>query len=268
MREDVLRAEVQLSESREALVLAREGEFDAVARLNNAMGRNAGLPLEVIDWEPQLGLPGALAYYLETAAVERPEVRLAQHAVAAAQEGRQVAQAGFLPRVYARGITGYVGGDNILTGAQEGAGLHVESPLYAGGLHQGELRAANADIEAAVADAQTILDLVSLEVNLAYRGVVSARERIDLARTAVVQAVENLRLREVRYRNGNATPTDIVDSEAALTRSQQRFFSATYTYRAALARLDYELGQQQGTSQRGQKQGKDDEPEIETLPPP
>ena len=50
----------------------------------------------------------------------------------------------------------------------------------------------------------------------------------------------------VRYRNGDATPTDIVDSEAALTRSQQRFFSATYTYLAALARLDYAVGQRQG----------------------
>ena len=47
-------------------------------------------------------------------------------------------------------------------------------------------------------------------------------------RTAVVQAQENLRLVGVRYRNGNASPTDIVDSEAALTRSQQRFYSAAY----------------------------------------
>src|SRR5258708_10439610 len=46
LREDVLRAEVQLSESREALVLARQGELDAVARLNNVMGRNASLPLQ------------------------------------------------------------------------------------------------------------------------------------------------------------------------------------------------------------------------------
>ena len=39
----------------------------------------------------------------------------------------------------------------------------------------------------------------------------------------------------------------IVDSEAAFTRSHQRFFSATYTYLAALARLDYALGRRQGT---------------------
>jgi outer membrane protein TolC len=247
-RDDVLRAEVQLSESRDFHVLAREAEFDAVARLNNAMGRNAGLPLEVIDIEPQPELPGTLANYLETAAQLRPEIGLARQVVAAAQEGREVARAEFLPRVYTRGIVGHVDGNNVLSGWQEGVGLHVQSPLYAGGLHKGEQRAANAEVEAAVADAQAILDLITLQVTLAYRSVVSALERIELAKTAVVQADENLRLVEVRYRNGNATPTDIVDAESALTRSQQRFFSATYTYLAALARLDYALGQQQGAS--------------------
>jgi outer membrane protein TolC len=246
LKEDVLRAQVQLSESREALVLAREGEFNAVARLNNAMGRNVGWPLEVIDLDEQPPLPGALADLLERAAAQRPEVGLARQVAAAAQEGRQAARAEFLPRIFVRAEAGHTDGQNVITGWQEGAGLHVEVPLYAGGRHRGELRSADADVEAALADAQAILDAISLQLNLAYRGVVAARERIDLSRTAVVQAQENLRLVRVRYRNGNATPTDIVDSEAALTRSQQRFFSAAYTYLAALARLDYALGQKQG----------------------
>jgi outer membrane protein len=246
LREDVLRAQVQVSESREALVLAREGEFDAVARLNNAMGRNASLPLEVIDLEVQPPLPGALDDLLEDAAVRRPEVGLAREEVAAAQERWQAARAEFLPRIFVRAVAGHADGQNVITGWQEGAGLHVEAPLYAGGRHIGELRSAQADIDAAVADAQAILDAVSLQVNLAYRGVVAANERIDLSRTAVVQAEENLRLLRVRYLNGDATPTDIVDSETALTRSQQRFFSATYAYLAALARVDYAVGQHQG----------------------
>ncbi len=247
LKENVLRAEVQLSESREALVLAREREWGSVARLNNAMGRNAGWPLEVIDLEVQPPLPGALASLLEWAAAERPEVGLARQAVAAAQEGRQVARAEFLPRIFVRAVAGHTDGQNVITGWQEGAGLHLEAPLYAGGRRLGDMRSAEADIEAAIADAQVILDAISLQVNLAYRAVMAARERIDLARVAVVQAEENLRLLRVRYRNGNATPTDIVDSEAALTRSQQRFFSATYTYLAALARLDYAVGQRQGS---------------------
>src|SRR5439155_1319017 len=74
LREDVLRAQVQLSESREALVLAREGEFDTLARLNNVMGRNAAWPLEVIDLEVRPPLRGLLGDLLERSAAERPEV--------------------------------------------------------------------------------------------------------------------------------------------------------------------------------------------------
>jgi outer membrane protein TolC len=246
LKEDVLRAEVQLYESRQALVVARQGEFDAAARLNYTMGRNPGWPLEVIDLEAQPPLPGALAGLLELAAAQRPEVGVARQAVAAAQGGRQAARGEFLPRIFVRGSVGHTDGENVIGGWQEGAGLHVDVPLYAGGRRQGDLRTADAEIEAALADAQSLLDAISLQVNLAFRGVIAAHERIDLARAAVVQAEENLRLIRVRYRNGNATPTDVVDSEAALTRSQQNNFSAAYAYLAALARLEYAIGQRQG----------------------
>jgi outer membrane protein len=246
LKEDVLRADVQLSESREALVLAQEAEWNTAARLNNAMGRNAGLPLEVIDLDAQPPVPGTLAEMLEQSATQRPEISLVGQAVAAAQEGRQVAQAEFLPRIFVRGSFGHTDGDGVITGWQEGAGLHLESPLYTGGRLRGELRSAEAGVQAALADTQSILDGISLQVNLAYRGVIAARQRIELSRTAVAQSEENLRLVRVRYRNGNATPTDIVDGEATLTRSQQRFYSARYTYLAALARLDYAVGRRPG----------------------
>jgi outer membrane protein TolC len=244
---------VQLSESRESLIVAREAEFDALARLNNVMGRNAALPLEVVDLEVEPPLRGELAELLERAAAERPEVRLVRQQAAAAQEDWQIARAGFLPRIFVRAAVGNTQGENVITGWQEGAGLHLEAPIFAGGRHIGELHSAEANVQATIAEAQTILDEISLQVNLAYRGAVAARERIALSRTAVVQARENQRLVEVRYRNGDATPTDIVDSEAALTRSQQRFFSATYTYLAALARVDYAVGQRQGGFSAGTK---------------
>jgi outer membrane protein len=242
LKEDVLRAEVQLSESREALVVARQGEFNAVARLNNAMGRNAGLPLEVVDLDAEPPLPGALAHLLEQAAAQRPEVGVARQAVAAAQEGRQAARGEFLPRIFVRAAAGHTDGQNVITGWQEGAGLHVDAPLYAGGKHRGELREADADIEAAVADAQTILDAISLQVNLAYRGVVAAQERVGLARPAVEQSAEALRIVRQRYRAGTATPTDAIDAETTATRAEQRYVSARIEYLSALARLAYVMG--------------------------
>jgi outer membrane protein TolC len=131
LREDVLRAQVQLSESREALVLAREAEFDSLARLNNVMGRNAALPLEVVDLEVEPPLRGKLADLLNRAAAERPEVRLVRQKAAAAQEGWQIARAEFLPRIFVRAAVGNTQGENVITGWQEGAGLHFEAPIFA-----------------------------------------------------------------------------------------------------------------------------------------
>jgi outer membrane protein TolC len=245
LREDVLRAEVQLSASREDLIRAREQEFDGLAGLNNVMGRNASLPLEVEELAMEPALPGTLADLLAEAAAQRPEIRIAEQGVAAAQAGRSAAQADFLPEVFARVSAGRVDGEFVVSGWQQGVGLHMESPLYDGGERRGNLRSADAKVQSAIASSQSVLDGISLQVNLAYRSVVASRECIELSRTAVSQAEENLRIVTVRYNNGDATPTDVVDGETALTGAQQRYYRSTFNYLVALARVDYVTGQSQ-----------------------
>jgi outer membrane protein TolC len=162
--------------------------------------------------------------------------------VAAAQAGRQAARGEFLPRIYLRLAEGHTDGENVITGWQEGAGLHIDTPLYAGGKHRGELREADAEIDSSLADAQTILDGISLQVNLAYRGVVASQERIGLSRPAVEQSAEALRIVRQRYRAGIATPTDVIDAETTATRAEQRYVSARVDYLSALARVAYVRG--------------------------
>jgi len=132
---------------------------------------------------------------------------------------------------------GRTDGKNVITGWQEGAGLHVEAPLYSGGRHRGE-RSAEADVEGALADAQTILDAISLQVNLAYRGAVAASERIDLSRTAVVQA-RKTSPDPVRYRNrAMPRPRTSVDSETALNGNSSVLLGHLHLP-GSLARLEY-----------------------------
>ena len=104
-----------------------------------------------------------------------------------------------------------------LNGFVEGIGLHVEQPLYAGGRYTNAARASAAQVSAAMAGLQVIVDNVSLQVCLAYQAMDADSQRIELARTGMAQARENLRLTEVRYQNGTATPTDVVDAQTALS---------------------------------------------------
>jgi outer membrane protein TolC len=246
LREAVLRAEVTVSESSEGLVLADESELAALARLNNVLGRNAALPLRLAERGEAPPLRLSLVDCLEKAAQQRPEVAATREAVAAASQGRDAAAAEFCPRIYLLAALGAVTGEHIVRSPQEGAGIHLSQPLYHGGRQRGELRAADAEVQEALAQSRVLLDAVSLEVALAYRHATASRRRIDLARPAVTQARENLRLSVERYRNGNATPVDVVDAQTALTRARQRLVRAGYDYQAALARLDYAMGNAPG----------------------
>jgi outer membrane protein len=246
LRDDVLRGEVQLSESRDALVRAEDAEITALAQLNNAMGRDASLPLRLAEGLYPGQFAATLAECLQRAATQRPEVSVARDRVAVAQFGRVAAKGEFLPSLALKGSLGRIEGENVVGGWQEGVGIQLNMPLYHGGANFGNLRAADADIQQAVADAQGIVNDISLEVTVAHRGVRSAQARVELARPAVEQSRETLRLVRERFRNGTATPTDVVDAETARTRSEQRYASASIEYLSALARLAYVMGDDPG----------------------
>ena len=245
-RNDELRAEVLTAGETDRLVEARRQVAAAEAGLNTALGRNPGLPVRVAELAelPPLGRP--LAACLDAAAAARPEVGIARDAVAAAAADRQARAADFRPRVYTNAGLGYVDGQNVAPGVNGGAGIHVNMPIYDGGLRRGELRAADAGVAAATADAQRVFDDVALQVHLAYREAEAAAERARLARPAVAQGREYLRLTRVKYANGNATPADVADAEAAATRAEDRYHAAAYEYLAALARLGYATGDEPG----------------------
>ena len=242
LRDDVLRDEVHLSEARDELVRDEDAEIDALAQLNNAMGRDASLPLRLDEGVYPGKFTASLADCLQQAAAQRPEVGVARDRVAVAEYGREAARGEFLPELDLKGSLGRIGGEEVITGWQEGVGIQLNIPLYRGGAPRGDLRAAQAEISQASADAQGVLNDISLEVTVAHRGVRSAQERVVLARPAVEQSSEALRIVRERYRNGTATPTDVISAETASTRAEQRYASARLEYRSALARLVYVLG--------------------------
>jgi outer membrane protein TolC len=246
LRDDVLRGQVQLSESRDGLVRADDAEITAVARLNNAMGRDASLPLRPADGLSPGKLVAPLADCLDRAASQRPEVGVARDRVAVAQFGRLAARGEFLPSLGMKGSLGRIEGHNVVGGWSEGVGLQLNLPLYRGGANLGNLASAEADIRQALADGQGVLNDITLEVTVAHRGAVSAQTRVELARPAVEQSAEALRIVRRRYRAGTATPTDVIDAETARTRSEQRYASARIEYLLALARLAYVMGDDPG----------------------
>lgn len=253
-REDVLRAEVQLADARQAQTSARSGVTIAHASLNRAIGITVGLPTRVTEAAlPVAGLPPSnppgppdfkpgLEECLELAVRNRPELVVVQKSIQASARGVDAARADYLPTFGTRATGSVVDGVDVQNAAVFNAGIFMKWDLYTGGRRLGVIEAAESDVRAAVAEAQQICDTIAFEVHVAFANIVDARERIVQTRAAVEQARETLRLVRNRYDRGDAKPTDVVDAQTALTRAEQNANNARYAYLIALARMEFATG--------------------------
>lgn len=179
---------------------------------------------------------------LGRAIAERREIQMAREAVAGARDGVTAAKGEMLPKVYVRGTVLRAASPGPLNGDIEGAGIHVDQPIYSGGRYRAEVRRHQSDVAEAFAGLESIVDQVSLQVCVAYQAIDTERQRIQLGRVTIEQAKENLRLTRVRYDNGDATPTDIVDAQTSLRQAETTYYNAIYGYLEGLAKLEYAVG--------------------------
>jgi outer membrane protein TolC len=243
-RETVLRAEVFKAETRQQLHTAVESEFVALAELNLAIGLKCGEPIRVVEPSDIPPFGRSLADCLQVAIRNRREFQVAQHAVQIAQEGTRVARADFAPKVVSEGLLFNFQQSAPTAYADFALGfIRLDWTLFEGGRRISELRVADSRVREAMAQAESIADNIAFQVNESYRRLVTARLGIEDARPAVDQARENYRLVRLRNREGNATPTEITDSQASLTRAEQNYLNALYAYLTALARLEYAMGE-------------------------
>ena len=242
-RETVLRSEVQRAENLQQLHAATEAEFVALAGLNLAIGLKGNQPVRVADPTEVPPLAPSLCDCLQTAIRERREFAVVRRTVQIAVEGTRVARADFAPKAVANGTLLNFQTGRSITNADLALGfIRLEWTLFEGGRKIAATRVADSAVRQAMAQAESIADNIAFQVNEAYRNAVTAWIGIDDARPAVEQATENYRLVRLRLREGAATPTEIADAQASLTRAQQNYLNARYNYLIATARLEYAMG--------------------------
>jgi outer membrane protein TolC len=242
-REVVLRSEVQAAEYRQLFHAAIEAEFVALAGLNLAIGLKGDHSLRVVEPAEIPPMASSLADCLQTAIRQRREFYVVQRTVEVALQGGRIAKAQFAPKVVADGTLLNFQQQELNGHADLRLGfIRLEWALFEGGRRIAAVRVADSLVRQAMAQAEAIVDNIAFQVNEAYRNAVTAWVGIDDARPAVDQASENYRLVQLRLREGAATPTEIADAQASLTRAQQNYLNARYSYFIAMERLEYAMG--------------------------
>jgi OMF family outer membrane factor len=250
-RNDVLRTDVLISQTKQEQVAARTARRISTAALNVQLGVNAGMPTEVVDLPVRPPFERSLADCLSIAVQNRPEFRAIQEGIVAARFGKGSADANLMPVINVGGVAAQQDGSAAPGSHIVAGGLSIELSLFEGGKRLAQIQKASSQVRAAVARAKAVCDDIAYETTAAYWRIDDARQRIVLAESQTASAKENLRVVNDQFRAGVADLTDVVDAEWALTRAQQGYFDALYAYQTALARLEYAVGARLLSEQEG-----------------
>jgi len=242
---DLLTAKVRMAARQQEVIRARNTVEVARAQLNTAMGMPLDSAYQLAGGLADRTLPIAAVQDLEKQALtNRPDLKRIASEVAAQRQSVSIAKSSFGPRVNA--FAGWEmdnptfvaggGGNNWL------GGIEVQFDIFQGGAKRAELSRQRALEEKVVAMKQAASDAVRLEVRRAYYETDANRQQIEVARAAIAQAEESLRINQDRYDSGLTTITDLLGAEDAARRSQTDYWEAVYHFQTSYANLELASG--------------------------
>jgi len=122
------------------------------------------------------------------------------------------------------------------------AGIEVQVDLFQGGARRAKLQHEQAMQEKVAALKEAVRDAIRLEVQRAYYDFDAARQQVEVAKAAIAQAQESLRITQNRYESGVSTITDLLSAEEAASRSQTDYWQTVCRYQTSYANLELATG--------------------------
>jgi outer membrane protein len=240
---DLASVRTDVANARVAVIGAENGMALARAQLEQQMGGPAGsYALADESSAPVVGEAGPLERLVDTAVAGRPELRSLARARQAQEATITALRGGYAPSLAATGAASEAGTtlDHLVPNWVVGATLTW--PLLQGGLTEGQVREARANLAAVDAQAEAARLQVRIEVEQAQLGVRATHAAGLAAEEAVTSARELLRLAEGRYAGGLGNVIELGDAQVAFTNAEAQAVASRYNLAIARAQLQAALG--------------------------
>lgn len=115
--------------------------------------------------------------------------------------------------------------------------------LFDFGTRRGAVEKASGELDTAQAQVSEFVQKLQVEVDRAWRTAREAAEQVSVSATAVEQAREAQRILKLRYGQGLATITELLDGQARLEQAEGNLVGARYDLRVSRGALLATLGQ-------------------------
>jgi outer membrane protein len=241
---DVLSIRVHLAAVTEQKI-RRTADLDvARAALNDALGQPLDTGYLLTTGLTRANVSDAALDGLERGASQnRPETRQMRIATEMAQSQQAAARASLLPQVGVRAAW-EADRERFVTRAGTNwlAAVSLRWNLFNGFSDKARIVEAEHSIRRTEAEAQRADSTVRLEVRRAWADLRAAEQRIEVAKAALAESEESLRITQNRYEAGMNGVTDLLRTETAVLESRTRYLAAVHDQRLAATMLELAAG--------------------------
>jgi outer membrane protein len=240
-RNDVLQADVRLASARQKLLAVKNRQANAWLLLNHLTGQEQNYRA-ALNATTKMAAEENESLLLNAAVKNRSEITALRQGLDASEAELKESKNNFMPELFTRFAVDYVQNDKAREQSIFSAFVGIRMNFF-----DGFSTTAGRD-KALLKHSRNLDNLrqsesaIDLEIASAKNDVRVAKERIEVARTAIRQSEENLRINRERYRERVGTATDVLDAQTMATQSSTDYHGAVYDHQVSLARLKHALG--------------------------
>lgn len=246
---ELLKAEVELSNALHDLVRAQSASRLARASFNTILSRPIEAPVEVEDILIYKEVGCELQEYLPKALKNRPEIKVITLGIEQIDQQIRLTKSKNYPEIafsydyIKEGDTMSVSGDEYHDASRWVATVGLTWTFWEWGKTHYAVKEKQSLRKQLLHQKKALEDSILLDVKNAALDLEVARRDIPTTKKAVEQAEENLRVSEERYKVQATTSTEVLDAQTLLTRARSNYYDALYDHNLAKARLKRAIGE-------------------------
>ncbi len=248
-RNDYLKLQVQYSNTKLQLIETENNLEVARAVLNKAIGLPLESDTEIIPNE--LNVQSAeydLKELIDEAKSNRNELITLSYKLKATEENITSASSGWFPNIYLTGNF-YYSNPNVrfqpLTDDWNDTwdvGVTLSWDIWDWGSTSSKTIQAEEISVQTQASFEKLNDNIEVEVYQSYLNLMKAKEKVDVSRLSLEQAIENYRITSEKYNEQLATSTDLIDAEVSELQTATNLTTSLIEYALAKVQLEKSIG--------------------------
>jgi len=233
-RNDLLASQVELNNASQNVIRQDNQLNIAKANFNQLLNRHLSTKVDLVEKFPS-DIHGSLADLSQQALSQRPELSVLALQTHALEQRAASEKASLWPQVNINGGYQYQQNRYQVNEGMWMANATLEWKIYDGSVRH-RSKAMSQQARALQSQRNDLISQVQLQVRQSWLDVQETVKRTEVAKSAIAQADENLKVSTERYQQGLALHTEVLNAEDLRVTTHNNFNNARYD--AAMAKLN------------------------------